>query len=204
MLTQEILIYIQAELHKNTPEPAIRQALVSGGWKAEDIDAAFGRIRNNTPLPAATGSAAPKTGSKKTCLIVGAIGCVAGVVGLAVFGVIAGIVLVAVNPAAQLEKARGAMFRNDFTEVYYGIHRHYAETGNYPQNIKDLDVMQSGMDARLGERKESFRYQLSPDGYDFQLCGSVAGAQEICAGRDTDIGSLFTGPESIVSPMPGQ
>ncbi|MDE2030744.1 MAG: hypothetical protein KGI58_00585 [Patescibacteria group bacterium] len=49
MITEDLIVYIQTQLRKNTPKDIIISRLLSAGWHRDDVDEAFAKINPPTP-----------------------------------------------------------------------------------------------------------------------------------------------------------
>ena len=101
-------------------------------------------------------------------------------VGLAVLGVLAAIVLVAINPAGQMEKARETEMRYDLSNSQRAITAYYLDKKIYPKTLEEL-VPEYLLMVPVGDGYR-YSYELSPNQNDFFVC--VDGEGSFCIGKD--------------------
>jgi Tfp pilus assembly protein PilE len=136
-----------------------------------------------------------RNGGGKTCLIVGLVVGGLGCLTLIVLGILSAGVLVAINPAAQIEKARVMQNRNNFLEIQNALTRYYATKNTYPATLDEL--VSEGQITKIPvdpETQESYVYTLSAGSLDYELCTSSGATTRTCLTKDSVPGEIFTIP----------
>lgn len=63
---------------------------------------------------------------------------------IAILAILAGIVIIAVNPARQVAQARNAQRRADVLTILNGVHQYLIDNGNFPAGIVEETYYQLG------------------------------------------------------------
>lgn len=88
--------------------------------------------------------------------------------GLAVLGIAASVLLVAVNPARQIGQARDAVRKSDIVNLQQAVDFYYAENSVYPTNLSELTGWVSVV-PKDPETKKDYVYQVTEGGKDYVL-----------------------------------
>lgn len=194
MVNQALLDFVSGEVAKGTPLPEIRSMLAQKGWQTVDIDSAFNQFGYGQPPQASTSQALPqgqtpqKNSSKKTCLIVGIVGCV-GCLGLiAVIGIFSSALILAINPAAMVKKAKMVSQRNTMSSTRNALLRYYVEKTSYPSSLDRLVPDFMAEIPRDEFTQEPLLYSLATGKSDFSLCGYFADGKkdQVCIDSKTE------------------
>lgn len=96
---------------------------------------------------------------------------------LPILGVLAAIVITAINPAGQLSKARDVKRKNDLQTVQTSLISYYADNESYPKN---LDVLVPNyLPAVPVDPKTSTNYNYSLTKSGFTLCANVENISKV-------------------------
>jgi len=136
-----------------------------------------------------------KKGGGKTCMIIGlaaaGLGCLIFIL-IAFFG---SALLVAINPAAQFEKARMTANRSNFQLLKDGLEQYYISKNTYPATLDDL--VSTDIIPKLPldpDTNSSYRYELLSGGSDYQLCTPTGAPKLICMSKISNVPDLFATP----------
>lgn len=108
------------------------------------------------------------TGRKATAYIVALL-----LPGLAVLGIAASMLLVAVNPARQIDQARDAVRKSDIINLQQAIGLYYTEGSVYPSNLSELTGWISVV-PKDPETKKDYVYQITERGKDYVLRATLS------------------------------
>lgn len=89
-----------------------------------------------------------------------------------ILGILAMVVIVAINPSAQFEKARDQQRISNAEFFRSGIELYKLDKGNYPADLTDLEIggYLSGVDAASVSDLGKPTYKVVSGGQDYELC----------------------------------
>jgi hypothetical protein len=217
MANQQLLDYVKRQSQQGVSKEELRKTLLTRGWSAHDIDEVFsvahtGQHSPSTPqVPSPQPQAqqtSPETkqeeSKKRGCLFWGLILLGVGITGTVIIGILAAVVLVAINPAAQLKKARNATRRNDAYQIQHYLDMYQVEKGSFPSELEELVPDYSSELPVDPETTDPYSYTVKEDGKDYELCVNFEAIEGDALAEECFVHSEYRSPGGGIRIPPDQ